>query len=83
MTIKTIINELNKYPKDKPVKILASNNNYEEDYPEPEEISEIGYAQIFDDEYDTETGQPIFHEDEDTGYIFTKNYNDMIFMNEV
>lgn len=83
MNCEDIIKELSKFLKDKPVKVLAYNTNYDEDYPEEEDISEIGYAQIFNDEFDENTGQPIFHEDLDTVYIFTKNYNDMMLMNGV
>lgn len=79
MNCDELINQLSKFPKDKPVKILAlgiDNCDYEE-------IDEVNYACVHqDDEYD-DKGNPVFVTEEDCVYIFTKDYSEYILMNGV
>jgi len=74
-----LIELLSKFPKDKPVKVLAAG---EADF-DRESIQEVGYPLVnYDDEIDGE-GKPVFTEEDDTVCIFTKEYTDMLFMNGV
>lgn len=80
MTCDELINKLSRFPKDKPVKILALGSD--DDY-ESESIDDVDYACIHqDDEYD-EKGNPVFVMETDCVYIFTKDYTENILMNGV
>ena len=82
MTCGELINKLSKFPKDKPVKIIAMGSEYEKDFPDTEDIGEIDYSYIFEDEYDEE-GEPILEENNEYVGIFTKEYCDDLLMNGV
>lgn len=74
-----VIKLLSKFPKNKPVKILACGVD---DY-DSEDIDEIDYPVYhYPDEYD-EKGNPIFVKEEDMVCIFTKPYSENMFMNGV
>ena len=82
MTCGDLIKKLSKFPKDKPVKILAMGSEYEDDFPEPENIGRVDYSYTFEDEYD-EKGEPILEENHEWVGIFTKEYCDDLLMNGV
>lgn len=69
---------LSKFPKDKPVKILAEGA----DSYDTEDIDEIAYPVYHDDEWD-ENGNPVFVQEDGMVCIFTKPYSEMMFMNGV
>ena len=73
---------LSKFPKDKPVKVLACGNDYEDDFPDIEAIEDISYPYEFNDNYD-ENGNPVFDVNEDMVCIFTKLYSELMLMNGV
>lgn len=74
-----LIQCLSKFPKDKPVKILALGIDYCND----EEIYDADYPMVHqDDEYDEE-GNPVFVKEDDCVYIFTKDYVENQLMNGV
>ena len=82
MTCGELIESLSQFPKDKPVKILAKGSDYDDDFPEPEDIDSIGYPlEHIDDEYDD--GNPVLEENTSDVCIFTKDYVVMVIMNGV
>lgn len=79
-TIGKLIESLEKFPKDKPVKILAL--GIENDCSE-ETINSVDYPQVnYDDEID-EMGNPVFVEETDYVGIFTNEYCDFMLMNGI
>lgn len=79
-TIGELIESLEKFPKDKPVKIMALGIDGDCDECI---IDVISYPLVnYDDEID-ENGNPIFTEERDFVGIFTKEYSDFVFMNGI
>lgn len=80
VNVEDLIRMLEKFPMDKPVKVLALGSV--DDY-EFEEIGSVDYACVHrDDEYDEE-GNPVFVMEEDYVYIFTEEYSDDMLINGV
>lgn len=74
-----LIEKLSKFPKDKPVKILAlGSENYD-----METIDAVDYPCVnYDDEFD-ENDQPVFVTETEQVCIFTKEYTDNMLMNGI
>lgn len=79
-TIEKLIESLEKFPKDKPVKILAL--GIENDLNE-ETIHSVNYPLVHYDEAFNEEGSPVFFEEKDFVAIFTNEYCDFMLMNGV
>lgn len=75
-----LIEKLSKFPKDKPIKILAL--GIENDLTE-ETIDSVDYPCTNYDEEIDEQGYPVFVEETEWVGIFTKEYTDNMLMNGI